>query len=305
MVALPPNNRSCLFVLSGGGMPGLDIHAGILAALADHNFAPTAVAGTSAGALIGALLAAGRSPANIVALLTGLSDRDVRSERLLWKMRLPWLDSFMENAPIRSLLKEWLPPTWEEMRLPYQAWATELLSGASVNVANPTIAACPADAALASMSICGVFPPVALADGLQYVDGGVRRNLPLPHNFTQYDEVFLLIASQRPPDYRKTRGILTHLMRNLQYLMLDQIEDVIEEAMAEPGPIHVSGLAPESCMRRQTRQSVHVLWPQPRVDRGALHFDHSLIAQAATAAASTLDRIGIKTFTPIPLKESP
>jgi predicted acylesterase/phospholipase RssA len=34
-------------------MPGLDIHAGILAALAAHNIAPTAVAGTSAGALIG------------------------------------------------------------------------------------------------------------------------------------------------------------------------------------------------------------------------------------------------------------
>lgn len=305
MVAPLDSNRSCLFVLSGGGMPGLDIHAGVLAALADRNIAPTAVAGTSAGALIGALLAAGRSPANIVSLVYGLSDRDVRADRLLWKLRLPWLESFLDNAPIRALLKEWLPPTWAEMRLPYQAWATELLSGASVNVANPTIAASPADAALASMSICGVFPPVTLADGLQYVDGGVRRNLPLPHNFAQYDDVFLLIASQRPPDYRKTKGILTHLMRNLQYLMLDQIEDAIEEAMADPGPLHITGLSPESCQRRQNAYTVHVLWPQLHVTHGTLHFDHALICQAAKAAASTLDRIGVKPFAFIPFKESP
>lgn len=292
-----------LFVLSGGGMPGLDIHAGILAALDDRNIVPTALAGTSAGAIVGGLLAAGRSPSNILVTISRLTDRDVRAERPLWKLRLPWLNSFLDNAPIRALLHELLPPTWDEMRLPLQAWATELLSGASVNVANPALAPTPADAILASMSICGVFPPVTLADGLQYVDGGVRRNLPLPYDHAQYDSVWLLVASQRPTDYRKTRGILTHLMRNVQYLMLDQIEDAIETAMQSPGPLPHNGRAVSASLNRQTCTNVHVIWPQLPVERGALHFDHSLIAQAATAAAATLDRINLNPFNPIPIKE--
>lgn len=293
-----------LFVLSGGGMPGLDIHAGILSALAQRNIAPDAIAGTSAGAIVGSLLAAGRTPANLLAIIAELTDADVRSERFGWKMRMPWLDSFLDNAPIKRLLDSLLPATWDEMRLPFDAWATELTTGAPVNVANPALARAPADAVLASMSICGVFPPVMLCDGLPYVDGGVRCNLPLPHDWRTYDQVYLLIASQRPADYRKTTGILTHLLRNVQYLMLDQLEDTIEQATAEPGPIRVTGLSPESPVLHPSNPRVHIIWPQLPVPNGALHFDHSLITRAAQSAADALDRIARKPFNPIPLKES-
>lgn len=294
MAQFIPSDRSCLFVLSGGGMPGLDIHAGILSALARRDIAPTAVCGTSAGAIIGAFLAAGRTPANIAAIVASLDDDDVRSERLLWKLRIPWLDSFLDNAPIRRLLADLLPASWSDMSIPFQAWATELLSGASVNVAHPSIAATPADAVLASMSICGVFPPVCLKDGREYVDGGVRRNLPLPQDFHRYNEVYLLIASQRPKDYRKQTGILTHLLRNVQYLMLDQIEDVFDEVRSDILP---------GCQLSR-RPTVHVLWPDVRVERGALHFDHQLMDKAAQITDILLNDRGDSTFRPIPIKET-
>lgn len=48
-------------VLSGGGVRGV-AHIGVLRALLDHGIAPQCVAGVSAGALVGALYAAGHSP---------------------------------------------------------------------------------------------------------------------------------------------------------------------------------------------------------------------------------------------------
>lgn len=55
-----------LFILSGGGMRGLDVLAGQLQGLADAGITPTAICGTSAGAAIGALAAFGR-PADEIA----------------------------------------------------------------------------------------------------------------------------------------------------------------------------------------------------------------------------------------------
>lgn len=269
-MAVTSSKRSTLFVLSGGGMPGLDIHAGIRLALAEYGIEPTHVVGTSAGAIVGSLIASGRSSANIAAIISNLEDSDVRKDKLFWKLRLPWLNSFLDNTPIRKLLHQLLPAATADFKVPFDAWATELLTGASTRVtADPNP---PAEAVLASMSICGVFPPVKLCDGLEYVDGGVRNNLPLPPDWRNFDEVFILIASQRPTSYRKTSGVLTHLMRNVQYLMLDQIEDVVDL---------VNG-----------SRSVTVIWPPLPIPGGALRFDHSLIERAHQFASAKLQASG-------------
>ena len=48
-------------VLSGGGARGV-AHAGVLKALTEHGIRPDCIAGSSSGALVGALYAAGYSP---------------------------------------------------------------------------------------------------------------------------------------------------------------------------------------------------------------------------------------------------
>jgi len=252
--------RKILFVRSGGGMPGLDIHAGIWQALTQCDIIATANSGTSAGAIVGAVDSARWHPDAFIEYLRWHSDSSVRHQHALWFMRSRWLESIHDNDRIRCVLEGLLPPAWRTMSKPLSAWATRLRDDAFINVARPEIAATPADAVLASMSICGLFPAVPLLDGETYIDGGVRFNLPLTLDWEDFDDVYLLIASPRPSDYARQDGILTNLIRNIQAMAFDQIDDVIRQTATCP--------------------KVHVIWPDLHSSAGLLHFDHDLIEAA-------------------------
>ncbi len=263
--------RSVLFVRSGGGLPGLDIHAGIWLALAEAGITPSALSGTSAGAIISGLQASGRSHEWTAGLIASLRDRDVRKERFAWKARIPWIDYWLDPAPIAGLLESTLVSGWNDLIMPLRVWSTDVQNGNIKDTAESALASTPAQAILSSMSICGVFPPVILNDGRAYVDGGVRLNLPLPNNWRDYDDVYLLIATGGSLDYHRKHGILTNLIRNVQIMQFDQIADVL--AVTDGAP------------------NVHVVWPQIPTPRGALHFDHRLITEAYHLTIKALGRI--------------
>ncbi|MEI6165996.1 MAG: patatin-like phospholipase family protein [bacterium] len=251
--------KKVLFVMSGGGMPGLDIHAGIWLALEDMGIQATEISGTSAGAIVGSMNACGWSAAAGVEYLQFHKDDDVRHERPFWKLRFPWLESIHDNDRIMCVLNGFLPTSWNMIRKPFSAWACNKRTGEKVNVARPELANSPAMAVLASMSICGLFPSVPLLDGEDYIDGGYRFNLPLPSNWHDFDEVYLLIGKPRPHDYKGT-GIISNMIRNANLLMLDQIADVLDETMGDP--------------------KVKVIWPIMGGENSMLRFDHRLIEQA-------------------------
>ena len=250
----PPKN--ILFVRSGGGMPGLDIHCGIWRALEEAGIFPTHLSGTSAGALISAMQAAGHSARFVSETIAALKDSDVRSERAFWKLRALWLDSFLDSRPIEELLNLLCPKISAEFAGKVCLWSTNCRTGHDVDLMNPVYNTSMPKAALASMSISGVFPPVQIGDD-EYCDGGVRRNLPLLGSWRSFDEIYILIASQRPQDYPKRKGIITRLIQNIHYLMQDQIEDVVESCMDDP--------------------RVTIIWPTLESKGGTLHFDHELM----------------------------
>lgn len=251
--------KKTLFVLSGGGMPGLDIHVGIWRALDDLKIYATEISGTSAGAIVGALNSSLWDSASAEEYIRCHKDTDFRHERPFWKVRFPWLESIHDNDRIMVSLDGVLPLYWSGMRKPFYAWACNQRTGYRVNVARPELANRPAMAVLASMSICGFFPAVQLLDGEMYIDGGMRFNLPLLSNWNDYDDVYLIIAKPRPADYQGS-GIITNLIRNLNILMLDQISDVLDET------------------RGSTK--VHVIWPVIGGETSVLRFDHDLIGKA-------------------------
>ena len=98
-----------LFVMGGGGLPGIDLLAGMLQGLDECGVRATHIIGTSAGAIVGSLYAAGYSPDEIVRIVKGLDDRDVLHERPMWKLRLKWMKSWLKHEPVRDLLKKYLP----------------------------------------------------------------------------------------------------------------------------------------------------------------------------------------------------
>lgn len=255
------DKKKILFVRSGGGMPGIDIHAGIWAALEQEGVVATHCSGTSAGAIVSAMDAVGYSASRAVAIVRNLKDSDIRSEVPAWKVRIPWINYFLRNDPIRAVLEGLIPfPMQAAREKELMIWAQHQLTAEPRDLmtlpGNMLI-----DAVLASMAISGVFPPVKINDD-HFVDGGGAVYLPVPRDLSPYDEVWLLVAAGEPADYKKSTGILTHMMRNIDFLIRAQLDRTIQDAMAAaPG-------------------KVRLVWPRLRRAGGSLRFDHGLLDEA-------------------------
>lgn len=266
MTDQPP--KKVLFVRSGGGFPGIDIHLGLWLALEDAGIRSTHLSGTSAGAIVSMLDSVGWKAAELQDGISMLRDHDLRRERFAWKLRIPWIKWFMIPDQIEKMLHYFNGFNLRPVPKPMSVWATDLQTGACRDVARDpfidleTLAPVSRVAAvMASMAISGVFPSRRFSENgktFEFVDGGVRKNLPLPADWREYDEVWLLIATPNQFDtYRKKTGVVTRLFRNIELLMHDQIADVLEETSGSP--------------------KVHVLWPPCATPRGMFRFDHSLI----------------------------
>lgn len=97
--------------LSGGGFRGL-AHIGVLRTLERYGHKPDFIAGTSAGSLIGALCAAGKSADEIEAIALSV----------FWP-------GLLRSQGIRAFCRKYLPSKFEELAMPLHVAATELQSG--------------------------------------------------------------------------------------------------------------------------------------------------------------------------------
>ncbi|HTH50610.1 MAG TPA: patatin-like phospholipase family protein [Pyrinomonadaceae bacterium] len=154
--------------LSGGGARGF-AHVGVLKALIDNGIRLDLVAGTSAGAIVGAALAAGMSIDEIYAM----------SRRIGWLNFLrPSLSprGLASNVPLGNFLRHELPvDRIEDLKMPYAAVVYDLTAGHEVVYKDS------GDLIFAIRSSCavpGVFEPVIDTNGHLMVDGGVTTVLP-------------------------------------------------------------------------------------------------------------------------------
>ncbi|HEX9637269.1 MAG TPA: patatin-like phospholipase family protein, partial [Acidobacteriota bacterium] len=188
-------------VLSGGGARG-GAHIGVLRALEDAAIPIDLIVGTSIGALLGGLYAAGYSPEELEELVTSLRwdrlfedapDRRLfnfnnkeRGDRPLFEVGLEHLGvrlptGLQEGQQIQQLLDRLTASIAYEAdydfdRLPirFRAVATDLETGE-----RRVFAAGPLSRAIrASIAIPALFTP-AEVDGRLYVDGGIADNLPV------------------------------------------------------------------------------------------------------------------------------
>ena len=88
------------YALGGGAARGLS-HIGVLKVLHEQGISPDIIAGTSVGALIGALYAGGLEPEEIEHLVLGL---DWKERLYLADMTLP-LNGLLQGKRVVSLLK--------------------------------------------------------------------------------------------------------------------------------------------------------------------------------------------------------
>lgn len=274
--------RRVLFCRSGGGAPGLDIHAGISMALNELGIHSTSCAGTSAGAIISALDAFGFTSQAIFALINARSNSDFRERIFASRFRWPLFAShLLRHDPVADLLQQLFPGNGQALDKTLRIYTTRVRDGLprvfSYTHAEPEIQR----AVLASMSISGIFPYVSIR-GDEYTDGGVCENLPLPEEWVNFDEVYLLIAA--PPvfyDPKAGKG-LTRLLRNLSWNMQDHINDVIAT---------VEMTVARMKRNREHAPRVFVVRPQCGERAGMLRFDHALIREARR---QTLEQIQVQ-----------
>jgi NTE family protein len=154
--------------LGGGGVKGF-AHIGVLRVLEQEGFRIRAVAGTSAGGMIGALYAAGYGSDETVERLGGM-------ERGRLYSRLPGDGpALLGMAGVAETLADMLGErTFEDLSIPLAVTAVDLEKGLPVALCRGRLL----DAVLATSAVPGVFPPREL-DGRLLVDGGVLDPVPV------------------------------------------------------------------------------------------------------------------------------
>lgn len=154
--------------LGGGGALGA-AHVGVLKALREHGVVPRVVAGTSAGALVGAAYAA-RLPLERIEQTVREADWSTFGS-LRPTPRLGLLDSAALLATIDRLGGE---PDIEDLPRHFAAVATDLRTRQAVFLTSGPLG----NALRATIAVPGVFSPIVIGDRV-LIDGGLAANLPI------------------------------------------------------------------------------------------------------------------------------
>jgi NTE family protein len=164
----PPRQRVGL-AMGGGAARGI-AHIGVLEVLAQHHIQIDCIAGTSAGAIVGGMYAAGLSPQRMEELVRRTSWLEIASLSL---PKLGLLNFDRVTQWIEDCLKDH-PARFEDLKMPFAAVAADIVSGDLVAITEGKLA----DALRASASVPGILTPIRL-NGHLLVDGGIVNNLPV------------------------------------------------------------------------------------------------------------------------------
>lgn len=152
---------------SGGGARGF-AHAGALQALEELGVKPSVVAGVSAGAVIAALYSAGVKPADMIGTFAEVKF-STSCELSIGQGGIFKIDRFIRF--IEEQLQGY--KNLEDLPIPTHICATDFDHDCAVDFTEGEIA----QRIGASCSIPILFKPMNI-EGVNYVDGGVLRNLP-------------------------------------------------------------------------------------------------------------------------------
>jgi NTE family protein len=159
--------------LGGGGARGL-AHIGILEVLQEEGVPIKMVAGTSVGALIGALYAAGISPLDLQRMSEEIGWGSLTNYSNVSLFRLLMLQQQLSTQNMETYLRRHIGDLrFDQLKVPFACVATDLQTGERVVFREGSVAL----AARASATIPGLFEPVLFRHRF-LVDGGLVSNIP-------------------------------------------------------------------------------------------------------------------------------
>jgi len=260
-----PHREGVVLVLSGGGTKGL-AHIGVFKVLEREHVPIAAIVGTSMGAIMGGLYAAGWTADELESVLSKVDLMEILSDRsgnrnanadysrpprsggaafnfhmskqgtLKGKLGLLYakdLYAFLSELTGRVTVSD-----FDQLPTPFAAMTTDLETGDSVALRNGNLAS----ALRASMSIPGVFEPWEL-NGRWYVDGGLKANLPVIAAKKMFPGHPILAINLSPKNITRSRETMRNMLevgsQTLDILMVDQIRENAAQADLEIAP-HVN-----------------------------------------------------------------
>ena len=231
-------------VLGGGGAVGLAWEAGVLAGLAAEGVTVAGaewIVGTSAGAFVGAMLAAGLEPDEIIIRLSQAPSADeISSEagaapsspsplpdaQVLAEIFRVWTKAEVLDTPVRKRIAMLSLEAAGERVNPMlgrigrfvdaDAWparfeATAVSQTGEFALFGPSDGVSLDLAVAASCAVPGIFPPVEIG-GVHYVDGGVRSGTSADVLAPRSPSRVLIVAPLSDPASPTSRGLLGGLM---------------------------------------------------------------------------------------------
>lgn len=195
-------------VLSGGGTRGF-AHLGVIAALHEKGIYPDVISGVSAGAIVGAFIAAGKSPEEV---------RDIFKRGWFFqytKIHFP-VDGLLKLDGIKEIIqKEIDVERIEDLQIPFCICVSNLNKGTVEYKTKGSLG----ETVLASSSIPVLFAPVSLGRDV-YADGGLMDNIPLEPIKKDCEQV--IVSNISPINPRAKMKNLVQIALRTVYMSVNQ-----------------------------------------------------------------------------------
>jgi NTE family protein len=198
----PPPKPPRLGLALGGGAARGFAHIGVIQALEESGVRPDLVVGTSAGSLVAALYASGKSGTELAALA------DSMDETAFADWSYPTRGLIRGEALARYVREHTGGRTIEQMRLPLGIVATDLDSGQAILFQRGD----PGAAVRASSAVPAVFQPVKIGTR-EYVDGGLVAPVPVRFARQMGAEVVIAVDISAAPEGNPTSDSMRMLLQ--------------------------------------------------------------------------------------------
>jgi NTE family protein len=182
--------KKITLALGGGGTKGF-AHIGVIQQLEQFGYEPSAIAGTSAGGIVGALYAAGISSMEI-----GIFAKSLEFSKLFSRSSND-LPSLLGLGGLYKLLDKYLVGlTFADTKIPFAVTTVDQKTGTEYIINSGKLV----DAIKATTAVPGIFPPF-IHEGKSLVDGGVLNPVPVSiARWLKYDVPVIGVCLTAPPE---------------------------------------------------------------------------------------------------------
>ena len=256
-VASVPKRPPKVGLALGGGAARGFAHVGVIQVLEEAGLRPSLVAGTSAGSLVAAIYASGKTGAQLQQVSEAMEEVTIAD----WTLPLFSRGMLRGEALARYVNKQVGDRLIESFPMPLGIVATDLNSGQSVLFQRGDTGT----AVRASSAVPAVFQPVKIA-GREYVDGGLVSPVPVRYARQMGAELVIAVDISSAPENNPANDTLQILLQTFAIMGKSINAHELKEADVLVRPVLTGLSSSDFTTRRRSieagRQAMLQMLPQ-------------------------------------------